>query len=138
MGVLSSLLSGNILDGAANLADALVTTDKERIAGANERKRLEIEDRRQQNELMSKQIAVNTAEARHRSMFVAGWRPAIGWTCALAMCYHFLIEPLFGEFLAAAGWPLGELAWQELSPVLLGMLGMAGLRTYEKSKGITK
>ena len=85
------------------------------------------------------QIEVNKVEAAHKSIFVAGWRPFIGWICGFAMLYHFLFFPIVGPFMDdLTGIPLLDLDWQELAVPLLGMLGMGGLRTYEKAKGVAR
>ena len=87
------------------------------------------------------QVDVNKAEAQHKSIFVAGWRPFIGWTCGVALAYHFVAAPLI---IFAAGWAGAEIPdlpvfdMDALMTVLLGMLGLGGLRTYEKTKGLTK
>lgn len=85
------------------------------------------------------QLQVNQAEAASPSVFVAGWRPAIGWVCGGALAYTYLLYPIL--MWAAAIW------WPNLSPpklgndgmlyeLLLGMLGLGGLRTFEKVKGV--
>ena len=86
------------------------------------------------------QIAVNQAEAASGSLFVAGWRPFIGWTCGAAFAYKFVLAPAVAFGMTAAGHPieLPVLDFTEMSTVLLGMLGIGGLRTLEKLKGVTK
>ena len=87
------------------------------------------------------QIEVNKAEAASVSLFKGGWRPAVGWVCAIAFAYHFIIKDLiiFGASFAGAELPeLPEFDMGTLLTVLGGMLGIGGLRTYEKQKGITK
>jgi len=87
------------------------------------------------------QTDINKAEAQHRSIFVAGWRPFIGWTCGVALAYHFVVAPLilFGAGWAGAEIPeLPQFDMDSLMTVLLGMLGLGGMRTFEKSKGLTK
>lgn len=79
---------------------------------------------------------VNAAEARHRSIFVAGWRPFIGWVCGIAFAYHYILLP-FGKSIAAYNgveviWP--ELETNQLFTVLMGMLGLGTLRTIDKAK----
>ncbi len=86
------------------------------------------------------QIEVNKVEAQHRTVFVAGWRPFTGWICASALAYHFIIEPIliFGLALQNIQLTLPTFDMGSLLTVLMGMLGLGGLRTYEKAKGITK
>jgi hypothetical protein len=86
------------------------------------------------------QLEINKAEAAHRSIFVAGWRPFIGWTCGVALAYTYVVQPILVFSLGQAGYlitlPTMELG--EMMPVLMGMLGLGGLRTFEKFKGVTK
>ena len=84
------------------------------------------------------QIDINKQEAAHQSMFVAGWRPFVGWTCGVALAYHFLIAPLLGFVLVLYGidTPMPEFEFSQLSTILMGMLGLGGLRSYEKMKGV--
>lgn len=96
---------------------------------------------RHAQELAKGQLEINKAEASHRSMFVAGWRPFIGWTCGVALAYHFVLAPLilFGAGWAGADIPqLPNFDMDSLMTVLLGMLGLGGLRSFEKYKGLTK
>jgi|TARA_R110002167_G_scaffold111274_4_gene282764 hypothetical protein len=89
------------------------------------------------NELISLQTKINEIEAGHRSIFVAGWRPFIGWICGIALAYNFIIRDLFIWILKPADIP-PALQMEHLMTVLLGMLGLGGLRTYEKIKDKTK
>ncbi len=75
---------------------------------------------------------LNKAEAQHRSIFVAGWRPFIGWVCGFAFAYHYVVFPIIVTMYPDTVFP--ELETNELFTVLMGMLGMGGLRTYEKLK----
>lgn len=87
------------------------------------------------------QLEINKAEAASGSLFKGGWRPAVGWVCAVAFAYHFILKDLiiFGASFAGAELPeLPEFDMGTLLTVLGGMLGIGGLRTYEKQKGITK
>ena len=87
------------------------------------------------------QLEVNKAEAQHRSIFVAGWSPFLGWGLSFAMVWHFVLVPMitFGFAFAGADIPqLPEFDMDSLMTVLMGMLGLGGLRTYEKSRGLTK
>ena len=92
-------------------------------------------------EIAMSQIEVNKAEAASGSIFKGGWRPFIGWVCGLAFAYHFILQPILVFILAAIGAELPELPEFDMGtllPVLGGMLGIGGLRTYEKQKGLTK
>lgn len=84
------------------------------------------------------QIDLNKQEAAHQSMFVAGWRPFVGWTCGIALAYHFLIAPLLSFVLVLydINTPMPEFEFSQLSTILMGMLGLGGLRSYEKMKGV--
>jgi hypothetical protein len=96
---------------------------------------------RHAQELALSQIEVNKAEAASGSIFKGGWRPAIGWVCASAFAYHFVLQPLivFGVLTAGVELPaLPEFDMASLMTVMMGMLGLGGLRTYEKQKGISK
>jgi hypothetical protein len=86
------------------------------------------------------QLEVNKVEAAHRNVFVAGWRPFTGWVCASALAYHFILEPIivFGLALYNIQLTLPQFDMGSLLTVLMGMLGLGGLRTFEKSKGLTK
>jgi hypothetical protein len=84
------------------------------------------------------QSAINEAEAQHASVFVSGWRPFIGWVCGVAFAYHFVAQPLLAFIIANASGKVTLPAFnmQELSTVLMGMLGLGGLRTLEKIKSM--
>lgn len=87
------------------------------------------------------QVEVNKAEAKHRSIFVAGWRPFIGWVCGIALAYHFVLAPLIVFGVAWSGAEIPEIPtfdMDSLMTVLLGMLGLGGMRSFEKAKGLTK
>ena len=92
---------------------------------------------RHAQELAKGQLEVNKAEAASGSIFKGGWRPFIGWVCGVAFAYHFILQPvlLFGVAVAGVEIPaLPEFDMSSLMPVLLGMLGLGGLRTVEKIK----
>jgi hypothetical protein len=89
------------------------------------------------NELIAIQTKINEIEAQHRTVFVAGWRPFIGWVCGMALAYNFVIRDLFIWAFQPEVIP-PALAMDHLMTVLLGMLGLGGLRTYEKIKDKVK
>ena len=86
-------------------------------------------------------MAINKEEASSGSIFKGGWRPAVGWICAISFGYHFILKDLiiFGAAFAGIELPeLPEFDMGTLLTVLGGMLGIGGLRTYEKQKGLTR
>ena len=86
------------------------------------------------------QLEINKVEAGHRSVFVAGWRPMCGWICALALGFHFIIAPVVQWAGTLWGYhlPIPEFDMSSLMTILLGMLGIGGMRSFEKFKGLTK
>jgi hypothetical protein len=84
------------------------------------------------------QMMVNQSEASSSSLFVSGWRPFIGWICGVAFAYKFVLAPAAAFAMTAAGNPISlpVLDFTEMSTVLLGMLGIGGLRTIEKIRGV--
>tara|TARA_R100001163_G_scaffold64436_1_gene58674 strand:- start:2337 stop:2735 length:399 start_codon:yes stop_codon:yes gene_type:complete len=86
------------------------------------------------------QIEVNKQEAAHQSLFVAGWRPFVGWVCGIALAYHFVLAPflLFVFSVYGLEQELPEFDFSQLSTILMGMLGLGGLRTYEKMKKVSR
>ncbi|NBO20568.1 MAG: hypothetical protein EBU97_01125 [Rhodobacteraceae bacterium] len=86
------------------------------------------------------QLEVNKVEASSSSMFVAGWRPFVGWVCAAGCAWNWIGLPM-GVFIAAAIGHKLDLRPADLSemlPLLLGVLGMGGLRTFEKTQGVAR
>lgn len=105
------------------------------------RAQMELELAKADWSVVQAQLQVNEAEARSESAFVAGWRPFIGWVCGASLAWNFVCLPLLSFTLVASGVqlpPLPELAVDTLMPVLLGMLGLGGLRTFEKVQGANK
>jgi hypothetical protein len=87
------------------------------------------------------QLKVNQQEAAHNSLFVAGWRPFIGWVCGVALCWHFILHPITVMIIRLAGYEeiiLPDFDFSQLSTILMGMLGLGGLRTFEKMKGVSR
>tara|TARA_R110001599_G_scaffold69598_1_gene196061 strand:- start:183 stop:584 length:402 start_codon:yes stop_codon:yes gene_type:complete len=97
-------------------------------------------ERHAQESLLA-QLEINKAEAASGSLFKGGWRPFVGWICGFALLYHFILSPLIIFIVTLSGAtipPLPEFDMGSLMTVLLGMLGIGGLRTFEKQKGLTK
>jgi hypothetical protein len=88
---------------------------------------------RHSQEIMKGQLEVNKVEAAHKSLFVAGWRPAIGWICAIALLYSAILSPILNIWFTV---PPVETSL--LQTVLTGMLGLGAMRSYEKTKGVQR
>jgi len=102
---------------------------------------IELELIKAANEVNIAQAETNKVEAAHRSVFVAGWRPAIGWVCALGVFWAFMGNPLAQYIAVLLGHPTSLLPvfpTDKLFELVFAMLGMAGLRSFEKIKGISK
>ena len=87
-------------------------------------------------ELVKVQSEINKMEAQHRSVFVAGWRPFIGWICGVALLYNFIVRDVIAWLSPNIMPPAIQM--DQLITILLGMLGLGGLRTFEKIKDKTK
>lgn len=86
------------------------------------------------------QMAVNAAEAANASVFTSGWRPSIGWICSAALGYQYVVTPLlmWGAQIVGHPLPVPPRLDDSLWELMFGMLGMGGLRTFEKIKGVAK
>lgn len=119
----------------------------DRIPDANERARAQ---EKYESQLLSAitgvvqgQLAINMKEAEHGSVFVAGWRPAVGWICAAGLAWNYIFQPLllYAAWIIPEGAELAnapELDIADLLVILGGMLGLGTLRTYEKSVGVAR
>lgn len=133
-----------------NLIAPAVTPIIDRLVGLipnpNERARAREEmERELQNAINAQalgQMEINKTEAQHRTVFVAGWRPFIGWVCGSALAWSFIGQPMATWYLAAfhpeqlASVPVLETRY--LFELVLALLGLGGMRTYEKYKGVTQ
>ena len=104
--------------------------------------KLELLKLQQSGELavMTAQTDINKEEAKSTSLFVSGWRPFVGWISGSAFALHFLLIPIANFILVANGHKEVVLAFdmQTLLTVLMGLLGLGGMRSYEKVKGVAK
>lgn len=136
---------GTIIDSVGKIAGDLITTDKERLQMALEERKLDLEAAKIAQAGDLAQIEVNKVEAASSSTFVSGWRPAIGWVGVAAMVYQFLAYPLLqwgwvwaqGAGIAPQGLqPPPAVDADQLWVILSGILGIAGMRSFEKTKGV--
>lgn len=98
--------------------------------------KLELMKLQQSGELaqMAGQLDINKAEAANANWFVAGWRPYIGWICGTGLAYQFLVYPILVAYVPS----IAQLDMGTLITLLAGMLGLGGLRTFEKTQGVAR
>ncbi len=140
MGLLSRLFGGaadgvvSAAEGVAGIIDRFVETDDEKRVAEVLKAKLMMQPSLVQTE-------INKIEAQHRTIFVAGWRPFIGWVCGVALLYNFVLRDLLAWLILNTGMTASlppDLAMDELITILLGMLGLGALRTAEKVTGRAK
>lgn len=121
------------LSGFFGLIDSLFTTEEEKAQA-----RLKVLELHTKGELA--QLAVNAEEAKTGSVFIAGWRPFIGWVCGASFAWVFVVQPMASFVSSLFGlYPvLPNLDLSAMLPVLLGMLGLGTLRTVEKNSGVER
>ncbi len=92
------------------------------------------------NQAALAQVEVNKIEAAHSSVFVAGWRPSIGWVCAAGLAWAFVVAPVASWALMVLGVKaeLPAIQFDHLFELVLAMLGIGGLRTFEKLRGVAR
>jgi len=95
---------------------------------------------KQAQEAMIAQLEVNKTEAAHKSLFVAGWRPFIGWVCGLGFFSNFIVIPVANFVLQLLSNPIviPMIDTSQMMPVLMGMLGLGAMRTVEKVQKVSR
>lgn len=117
-----------ILDIVGKIVDNVIPDQQKKMELQVELAKLADQEAQREHDSMMGQMEVNKAEASNPNVFVAGWRPAIGWTCAAGFAYSTILAPMFHLGVPDLGF---------LAEVLLGMLGLTGgMRTIEKIKGV--
>lgn len=122
------------VEAVGNVLDALFTSHKERLD-----KKAVLARIAQQPGLV--QLEINKIEAAHKTVFVAGWRPFIGWVCGLALFYNFIARDLMVwalELTTADTPPPLPLHLDVLTTIFYALLGLGGMRTFEKLQGRAK
>lgn len=133
---MNPLIFGSILDIGKTLLDRFVPDPAQKRAAEMEMIRMAADGELKQ---VVAQLEINAREAMHPSIFVAGWRPAFGWCGALGFLYATIVQPLLAWGAAVKGWPAPPVLNLDLLWVVVtGLLGIGGLRTFEKAKGVTK
>jgi hypothetical protein len=125
--MLEKILSGGLVGSVGKIVDELHTSDEEKAQAKIKLQELE-------NQLKLKQMDINKVEAGHKSIFVAGWRPATGWLIVGILFYSYILQPFILMTLKIMGKDieLPVLNMQEVMPIILGMLGLGFSRSYEK------
>jgi hypothetical protein len=129
MGLFGKLLGGDTVRGALQGAGDLAGDIRDAVTGEGNKARM----RELEANLQRAQVELTKMEAQHASLFVAGWRPALGWCIVASIAYTYLVRPLV---VGIAGIELPTVETQALWPILVGMLGLAGYRTVEKARGV--
>lgn len=136
MGWLSKLVGG----GIGSTVESISKTVDKFIETPDEKRAAEIVMAKLQQNADKWQSEINKVEAGHRSIFIAGWRPFIGWVCGIGLCYYFILSPFIATIATFFGFEgtLPQIAIGPLVSILLAMLGMSASRTYEKLHNLTK
>lgn len=134
---MNPLMIGRIVETVGKVADDLFTSDEERAKAA-------LDGYQAETARIQGQLGVNQAEAGNANWFVAGWRPFIGWVGGASLAYQFVLYPLLvwgWSLFQAKGWVPVSLAPPPVLPadalwtIIIGMLGVAGMRSFDKAKG---
>ena len=131
--MLDKLLGGGLVGSVGKIVDELHTSQEEKDNAKIKLQALE-------NELKTKQIEVNQVEAGHKSIFVAGWRPATGWLIVGILFYSYIVQPFTIMVLKIMGKDIEipNLNVSEVMPIILGMLGLGFSRSYEKKNKVAR
>ena len=126
-----------LLPSIMDVAGRFLPEDKEKRAAAEREIEAKLTESLANIDLA--QLAINKEDAKG-NWFQSGWRPFIGWSCGFALAYTYVMQPILTFGLAQAGYliDLPAVNLGEMMPVLMGLLGLGGLRTFEKVKGINK
>jgi hypothetical protein len=136
---------GAIIEGVGKVAGDLITTDKEKLEIALQGRQLDLEQARIDQATDLAQVEVNKIEAGSSSLFVSGWRPAVGWVGVAGLAYQFLGYPLMQwlwsflqgvDIIPKGLTPPPNLETEQLMVLLSGLLGFGGMRSFEKAKGV--
>jgi hypothetical protein len=129
----SKQMIGQILGAAAPILDKFIEDKDAKI-------KIKAELEQSIIGLQAAQAAANVEQAKHSSLFVAGARPAIMWICALGLMTQFFLMPIaeWATAIWSPGTPLPKLETQELMSLTLALLGLGGMRSWEKSKGVAR
>ena len=127
----------SLIGPAAQLLDKFIEDKDQKMALAHE---ISTMAERHAQELAKGQLEVNKTEAASKSLFVAGWRPFIGWVCGIGFLANFILIPManFGLALGEIGIVIPMIDTTQMMPVLMGMLGLGAMRTVEKVQKVAR
>lgn len=138
---LPALLLPALFDIAGKIFDRVIP---DKVAAEKAKADFLVAAQSQDFQLLLGQLQVNSEEAKSQSVFVSGWRPFVGWVCGVALAYTYVVLPFLQFFVYTFATQevvrqfsrLPKLDLDDLLPILLGMLGLAGYRTLEKIRGV--
>jgi len=135
MGFFDKLIGGGVkslTDGIGDAIDRFVETPDEKRAWETLKAKMT-------HDSVGWQAEINKVEAGHRNIFVAGWRPAIGWVCAFSLAWGWILKPVLESVLIMFGKEitLPGIEVQQAIGLVMAMLGMAGIRSYDKKQGVS-
>lgn len=133
---MNPLLLGSVLEVGKTLLDRFIPDPAQKAQAEMELVRMAADGELKQ---VVGQLEINAREAQHPNIWVAGWRPAFGWAGCLGFLYATIVQPMLAWAAEIKGWPAPpglnlDLLWV----VVTGLLGIGGMRTFEKTKGVTK
>lgn len=143
---MNPLIIGSVVEAVGSIADDLFTSDEERAKADLEAMQIGLDAARVDADLIKGQQEINKIEAAHSSIFVAGWRPAVGWVGVVALAYQFVAYPGFiwgwallqaRDIVPTSLQPPPILDIDALMVLMAGILGIASARTFEKVRGIS-
>ena len=123
-------LLGQLIGPVTGLLDKFIEDKDQKAALAHE---IATMSERHAQEALKGQLEINKVEAAHKSLFVAGWRPFIGWICGVGLLYNVLIAQVLSIWFKVP-----EVDPSLLMPVMTGLLGLGAMRSYEKTKGVSR
>ena len=127
------MILDSVLNIGAKILERVIPDKAEREKAQAELVKMQLNGELQQ---LAGQLDINKTEAQHQSVFVAGWRPFIGWVCGVALAYQFVLRPVVTWAVPSLGYTVAEMPGLDdnLWELMFGMLGLGGLRSYEKIK----
>ena len=124
-----------LIGPVAGLLDKFIEDKDQKSALAHE---IATMSQKYAQEIAKGQMAINQVEAAHKSLFISGWRPALGWVAVLGMFGNYITIPFtnFAMALLEIDITIPLIPLETMMPIVMGMLGLGGLRTFEKHKGV--